>query len=103
MGRNTWLLVLALVALVVGVGVLFTIQNGGRMTQLSLDLGLYAWQLKEPVPIPLLIGLCFGSGFALGVLVMVTRTARQGSRIRRLEQELAVSSTVSTERDDGWR
>ena len=60
------LLVLAL--LVVFVAALFTIQNGGRLSGLSLSLGVSgaAFQLAEPVPVPWLMWAAFAAGLTLG-------------------------------------
>ncbi len=103
MGRNGWIVTLLLATAVVGLGLLFAVQNGGRQTQLSLDLGVAAWQLQQPLAVPVLIAVCFGTGVVTGAALMGVRAMRQGSRVRRLEQELAVNSAVTGDRDDGWR
>jgi len=90
MGRYGWaalLLVLAVVVLVVG---MFWVQNSARTTQLSLDLGFAAWQLKQPVPVPALVAASAGVGFLLGFLPMWVRSLARGRRLRRLESQVAV-------------
>jgi len=86
-------LILLVFALLGFVGFLFVVQNSARDTQLSLDLGVAAWQLAQPLSVPALIGLCFGAGFVLGVLTMGAQAARLGRRARRLEQQIATSGS----------
>ena len=91
MKTRTWVTLLILVA----VGVLlalFTAQNAARATQLSLNLGFAAWQLREPVPVVALIAGALGVGFLGGVVVMLGRSFRQGRRIRELEQQIALGN-----------
>lgn len=80
-----------LVVGVLGVLALFWVQNMGRTTQLSLDFGLFAWQLSEPIAITNLVGLAFTAGLVCGVLPFATLTVKSRRRARRLEQELAVA------------
>lgn len=100
MGRG--LLVTTVIVLLgaLGAGALFVVQNSARTTQLSLDLGFMAWQLSEPVAVPLLIAVCFGVGFVLGAGLFAVRAMRLSSRVRRLEQELALAGG---ERSEEWR
>ena len=95
MGRNGWIAMLVLLAALGGVGTLFVLQNGARTTQLSLDVGFAAWKLEQPISVPALVGICFGAGFLGGALVFGVRGMRLASKMRRLEQELAVSSAVT--------
>lgn len=54
---------------VAGLGaVLFWVQNSGRATQLSFDAGFAAWELHEPVSIPVLVTGCFALGCVVGAL-----------------------------------
>jgi len=63
---------------------LFVAQNLGREVQLSLDLGLRAWQLERPVSVPVLIVICIGAGAILAGVPLGLRTLRLQSRLRRL-------------------
>lgn len=76
---------------VMGVLGLFWVQNMGRTTQLSLDFGLFAWQLAEPIAITNLVGVAFAAGLACGMLPFATLSLRSSRRARRLERELAVA------------
>lgn len=68
--RKTWVTIKVLFWLcVVGLPVLFVIQNRLRVTELSLDLGFVAWKLAEPVAIPYLLMGTLGAGVLLGVLL----------------------------------
>jgi len=78
--------------LVVAAAVLFSVQNSTRTTQLSFDLGVAAWQLQQPVSVPALIGACFGAGVLVGVIAMGFRVAHLTSKVRQLEQQVAVGS-----------
>lgn len=88
-------LIALVVALLGFTGFLFVVQNSGRTTQLSLDLGVAAWQLSDPVSVPALIGTCFGAGFILGLLTMSGQAARLARRARRLEQQLSMASLAA--------
>jgi uncharacterized integral membrane protein len=90
MGRST--VVAVVVILLLAFGALFVVQNSARTTQLSLDLGAAAWQLERPVPIPTLIGVCFGAGLLLGGGWGGMRILRLSSRIRQLEQQAALAA-----------
>ena len=94
-----WFLLIVLVV-TVAVGALFTIQNSSRLTELSLNLWVLAFELKEPLPIPYLLIGSFGVGLVLaGALGSLNRMALQ-RRIRELEQQAARSAVRST--DDDW-
>ena len=64
MSAVRWLLVILLVIAAVPAA-LFTIQNANWTAQLSLDLHLYATQLKQPMPVPHLMWMAFGVGLPL--------------------------------------
>lgn len=90
-----------LLLLAVGVGVLFWIQNSSRTTDLTLDLGLVKVGLEHRISIPNLAALCFGSGFVSGAVLVGIRSLRQASRIRRLEQEQAITSAITGKAEPG--
>lgn len=96
------LLVLAL--LVVFVAALFTIQNGARLSGLSLSLGLSgaAFQLAEPVPVPWLMWFSFAAGLLLGGGWGVWQRMSAGQKVSALESKLARAS-VSTGKSDPWK
>lgn len=45
---------------------LFWVQNSSRVTQLSFDAGVAAWELSQPIPIPVLVAVCLAAGFFFG-------------------------------------
>lgn len=92
--RNTVAGIVAV--LLIALGALFSLQNSARTTQLSLDLGFAAWQLEQPVSIPLLIGISFAVGVLVGGLLGLIRIVRLGSRVRELEQRVTLSQFSST-------
>ena len=71
MGR--WLLggglVFALVA-VLG-SFMFWVQNSGRLTELSFNLGFVELRLAEPAPVSTLLLAAFGLGLAVGALPLL--------------------------------
>jgi uncharacterized membrane protein YciS (DUF1049 family) len=104
MSTGRWIVVV-LVVLTVLAGVAFSVQNSARTTQLSFDVGVAAWELEQPLSIPLLIGVCFGSGLALGVATMGVRAARLAMRVRQLEQQVALQgfSSAAPSHEDAKR
>ena len=96
-GRWLKLTVLFLAAAFVA---LFTIQNLGRTSDLSINLWLVAYKLKTPQPIPYMLLFAFGSGLLLaGFLGTLNRMGLQ-RRLRDLERESA-RSNISNQ-DDDW-
>ena len=94
-----WLILFGLVA-TAALGALFAIQNSSRMTELSLNLWIVAFELAEPQPVPYLILGAFGVGLILaGALGSFNRLGLQ-RKIRKLEQEIARSSLRAA--DDDW-
>lgn len=90
--RATSVLIAAIVALLGVAGlVLFVVQNSARRTQLSFDLGFSAWQLAEPVPVVWLVCGAFALGFSLAAGWLGVRSMQLSSRVRRLEQEIALA------------
>ena len=75
------------------VGAAFVVQNSARTTQLSLNLGVAAWELRQPVSVMGLIGLTFGLGTLLGALPMFLRARTLKSRVRTLEREVAMNDS----------
>jgi hypothetical protein len=84
------LLVLLLVGLV---ATAFCMQNGSRTVELSLDLGVAAWRLAEPLSVPTVIGASLASGFVLGALFLSGRAAAATRRAREAERQAALAGT----------
>ena len=79
---------------------LFTIQNLGRTSDLSINFWIVAYKLKVPQPIPYMLLFAFGSGLLLaGFLGTLNRMGLQ-RRLRELERETARSNLSS--QDDDW-
>ena len=98
---NRVAVLLAFVAAIAGVFYLGWMQNSQRFTQLSLNLGpVGAWQLANPVSIPVLIASCFGVGFGAGSLAFIGNSMRLSRRVRRLEQQ--VSLTGAEDSHNEW-
>jgi uncharacterized integral membrane protein len=97
-GRYLRVLSALLLLAVAGIGVLFYIQNATRTTQLSLDVGVWAWQLEQPVSVPLLVLASFAVGFLAATVALGMISMRQSSRMRRLEQDLQLSSAITGNR-----
>jgi hypothetical protein len=96
---SRWFLLIVLV-LAVAVGGLFTVQNSMRLTELSLNLWVVAFQLQDPQPIPYLLVGAFGVGLILaGAIGSFNRMGLQ-RRVRELEQEVARASLRTS--DDDW-
>lgn len=103
MTASRWIL-LVVVLLVVGLLALFTVQNLGRTTDLSIDLWVWAAHLRQPVPVPLLMLGAFALGLLLGGTWGVAGRLTASSRIARLEQDLARHNPKpsAADRDDPW-
>lgn len=96
-------------ALVIGlfvilIGVMFTLQNGARVSDLSLNLGLWAWHLREPVPVPWLLWGALGIGLLIGGGWGFLGRFADGRRIRELEMRSARSDLGGGRGGggDGW-
>ena len=87
-------------ALLIGVLVLFGVQNSSRVTQLSLNLGFYAAELQNPVSVVYLIFGSFGGGLLVSFLAFFPGSMRAKSEARKLKQELALAGGSSS---DGWK
>lgn len=101
-GLTIALVLFAIVATLLGLG---TYQNHTRMTQLSFDYGFGATQLQDPISVPLLMWVCFGTGFLLSAIYFGGSSFSANAKARRLEQQLAMTGGSSTggSSDDGWR
>lgn len=83
------------------VAVMFTVQNLGRTTELSLDLWVVAWRLRQPVPVPVALWIALGSGFVLGAALVLFQGSRARSRAR--QRARARSSLGDSHRSaDDW-
>ena len=83
--------------LICGSAALFVVQNLSRTTQLSFDIQFLAWQLNEPVAVPLLMAICVGVGLLLGFVYFGPKLISLSSQIRRLERQIALSDQGSEE------
>lgn len=92
MNRYTLVLGLLFVALVGVIGAAFWIQNSSRLTEVSLNLGLFA-RTTGPIGLPVVMAVSFAAGLLLPTLYFGVGSLRSSSRIRRLEQELAMSGS----------
>lgn len=92
MTRTRWLVLLLLVgaALILAA---FTVQNASREVVLSLNLGVVAWRLKEPVSASTLVWVSFAAGVVLTWLSAFRRGRVLRQRIARLEQEAILRET----------
>ncbi|MFT5682087.1 MAG: hypothetical protein ACI8RZ_003005 [Myxococcota bacterium] len=97
-------IVLLIVALIViFVGVLFTLQNGGRVTDLSLSFGFGAgsFQLANPVPVPWLMWIAFAVGLSAGGGWGLLQRFSSGRQIREMQRKLARAGTSGG--SDPWK
>lgn len=92
-------IVLTLVALAGAVAAAFTIQNSTFTVPLQLDLGVAAWRLSKPASVSALMWSAFGIGALLPALVLGVRSVRLASRVKALEQEIALGSARSPAKD----
>lgn len=79
MTPTRWIL-LVLTLVVLTVAALFTVQNSGRTTDLSLDLYFWAVHLKQDVAVPYLLWGTLGSGLLLGG-ILGRLSGRSSSRV----------------------
>lgn len=96
--NTKWILGLIFVLGVSASSVLFWLQNASRTTQLSFDVYTAAWQLEQPVPIPVLMAICIGIGLLLGMVLFVPRIFRLGNQVRQLKGQVAMNAPE----DDPW-
>ncbi len=100
MSRAGRIITLVIILMAVAVGVLFTIQNGGRTTDLSLDLWMVAYHLDEPQPIPHLLWAAFGAGLLVGGTWGLVGRMGSGRRARAPEEQDA--EHVYDASEDDW-
>ena len=93
MKRIVSLLVATTALVLLSAVVLFVVQNAERTTQLSLDVGLYAFRLKQPVPVTVLMAVVFGAGALFGAIPMTRWAFRQRANAKALEQQLQASES----------
>ena len=79
---------------------LFTIQNLGRTSELSLDLWIVAYKLSQPQPIPFMLLAAFGAGLLLAGFLGIFQRMGLAKRIRELEREAATAGLKAP--DDDW-
>ncbi len=92
---------LVVVLLVAGVGTLFTIQNSSRVTDLSLDVWVFATHLQQPIAVPYLLWAAFGIGLSIGLLWALVSRIRLSSKLNDLEVRAARADLGRTD-DDDW-
>jgi hypothetical protein len=71
---------------------LFLWQNYGRITDLFFDLKWAAWHFAAPVSVSVLLSVAVLSGLLVGALLFALPMVRLKNKVRRLEQELALSA-----------
>jgi len=89
---------LTVVALVVLLAALFTVQNFSRLSDLSLDLGLVAMHLKQPQPLPVLMWGAFFVGLISGLVGAVL--LGRGSRPERIRHSGLAGAGMGATSDD---
>ncbi len=100
MGRSGRLFKLILLLLAAAFLALFTVQNIGRTSVLSLDLGVVAYQLAAPQPIPYIVLASFGTGLLLAGFLGIFQRMALAKHIRKLEREATTASLKAAE--DDW-
>ena len=94
-----WIIAVLLVLVAAGTSWLFWVQNSARKVMLSLNLVVTKIQLVEPIPAPVLVAVCFGTGVLLGMVLVAILWSRASARARRTRAPVGYTSTS----DDGWR
>ena len=75
----------------VGVAAAFVAQNAARTTQLSLNLGFMANELKSPISVMALVGGAFVLGGLLSAAFFIWSNWGVKSKVRALQRQLAVA------------
>ncbi len=75
--------ILVVVVLLLGVGILFYVQNADTQVVLFLDLLVWKGKLRSPASVPLLMLASFASGLAVMGAYTLYTIFRQGSKERR--------------------
>jgi divalent metal cation (Fe/Co/Zn/Cd) transporter len=101
--KATQIVLLIVALIIIFIGALFTVQNGGRLTGLSLSLGFpgTGFQLAQPLPVPWLMWIAFGVGLSVGGGWGLWQRFASGQQIRELQRKLARSSSGSG--NDPWK
>jgi uncharacterized integral membrane protein len=71
---------------------MFTVQNSSRTTLLSFDVYFSAWELSQPVPVPVVVWASAAAGAMLAWMMGLRRRITLGRTIARLEQEALLRS-----------
>ncbi len=101
--KASQIVMLVVALIVVFIGVLFTLQNGGRMTNLSLSFGFSgaAFKLANPLPVPMLMWIAFAVGLSFGGGWGLYQRFTSGQQIREMQRKLARASTSGS--NDPWK
>lgn len=94
-----WIIAVVVVLAAAGASWLFWVQNSSRKVMLSLNLMVTKIQLVEPIPAPVLVAVCFGTGVLLGMVLVGILWSRSSARSRRSRSAVGYGATS----DDGWR
>jgi hypothetical protein len=86
--------------LVFGGLALFGVQNWNRLTDLSFDIGLAAWHLAAPLPVPELLLFSFALGFVFALVVRGLWS--RGKKSAETGQEVGASYAADPDVDDEW-
>jgi len=100
MGWKTWTALIFGVILL-GINVLFYLQNSLRLTDLSLDLYVVATHLLVPLPVPVLLYSAFGLGLLVGLLLMGRAWRRASRRVSELEAQVTRGSSGTSPSSPG--
>lgn len=91
MTRYLYLSALVVVLILTGLGALFWVQNSSRTTQLSLELwAVGAWQLAEPMSVPVLIAIALVSGLLIAGVPLGLLLLSAQRKVGALQQQVAV-------------
>ncbi len=101
--KASQIIMLVVALIVVFIGVLFTLQNGGRMSDLSLSFGFAgaAFKLADPVPVPALMWASFAVGLSVGGGWGLLQRFTTGQKLRELQRKLARASATGS--SDPWK
>ncbi len=100
MGHTGRWIKIILICLAAAFVALFTLQNLGRVSDLSLNLWFVAYKLKTPQPIPFMLLIAFGAGLLFaGFFGSLQRMALQ-RKLNNFERENVRAGL--REPDDDW-
>ena len=98
MNTKAKLIVAVVVLLLTGAPTaLFWIQNAGRETGLSLNAGLFAVELANPVGIPALMAVTLGVGVLMGLVLAMLMRRRSPAPL-----PLGGSAVGASAQNDPW-